>query len=340
MKLRALTAGTAATALLLAAGCGGSDVETVTNAEGEQLDKVTLTLNWYPYGEHAPFYYGKQQGIYEEHGISLDIRAGQGSQKTVQATAAGQTDFGWADTPALLAGVSQGLDVKSVGVYLQTTPSSVQFFSEQGISEPKDLKGKTVASTAGDALTNVFPLFLEANGMSEQDVDVQNTDAAGKMAAVMQGQTDALLGYATDQGPTMQEKSGKEVSYLRWAEHGLNFYSNGLLTAQEVLDDRGDLAQRMVAATTEAWEQAGEDREAAVDAMEGASEQLPSKQVLTEQFGETLELLHTDATEGQRPGVNTPEDWKKTIGIFADAGVIEEAGEPGEYWNSDIAPKE
>ncbi|MBB3664160.1 MULTISPECIES: ABC transporter substrate-binding protein [Prauserella salsuginis group] len=340
MKLRALTAGTAATALLLAAGCGGSEGETVTNAEGEELDKVTLTLNWYPYGEHAPFYYGKQQGIYEEHGISLDIRAGQGSQKTVQATAAGQTDFGWADTPALLAGVSQGLDVKSIGVYLQTTPSSVQFFSEEGISSPDDLKGKTVASTAGDALTNVFPLFLEANGLSEQDVQVQNTDAAGKMAAVMQDQTDALLGYATDQGPTMQEKAGKDVSYLRWAEHGLNFYSNGLLTAQDVLDDRGDLAQRMVAATTEAWEQAGQDREAAVDAMEGASEQLPSKPVLTEQFDETLELLHTDATEGERPGVNTPEDWEKTIGIFADAGVIDEAGEPGEYWERDLVAQE
>ncbi|OLT46912.1 sulfonate ABC transporter substrate-binding protein [Saccharomonospora sp. CUA-673] len=339
MKLRALTAGTASVALLLAAGCGGgSEGETVTGADGQELDQVTLTLNWYPYGEHAPFYYGVEQGIFEEHGISLEVRAGQGSQKTVQATAAGQTDFGWADTPALLSGVSQGLDVKSIGVYLQTTPSSVQFFAEQGVESPDDLKGKTVASTAGDALTDVFPLFLEANGLSDEDVRVQNTDAAGKMAAVMSGQTDALLGYATDQGPTMQEESGKEVSYLRWAENGLNFFSNGLLTAQDVLDDRGDLAQRMVAATTEAWEQAAEDREAAVEAMEGSSEQLPSKQVLTEQFDETLELLHTEATEGERPGVNTAEDWEQTIGIFADAGVIEEAGEPSEYWVDNVAP--
>ncbi|MFF5990545.1 ABC transporter substrate-binding protein [Prauserella flavalba] len=342
MKLPALvkSAVSVAAVLLLTAGCGGSEPETTTNAQGETLDKVTLTLNWYPYGEHAPFYYGKAQGIYEEHGIDLEIRAGQGSQKTVQAAAAGQTDFGWADTPALLAGVSQGLDVKSIGVFLQTTPSSVQFFSEQNISSPADLKGKTIASTAGDALTKTFPAFLQANGLAEGDVRIQNTDAAGKMAAVMSGQTDALLGYATDQGPTMQEKAGKEVSYLRFAENGLNFYSNGLIASQEVIDDRGDLAQRMVAATSEAWTAVQQDQQAAVDAMQGSSEQLPSKQVLAEQLASTLELLHTDATEGQAPGVNNEEDWKKTIRIFADAGVISSAEEPSAYWVSELAPKE
>lgn len=339
MRPHALVAGIAAV-LLLAAGCGGSGPETTTNEQGQTLDKVTLTLNWYPYGEHAPFYYGKAQGIYEKHGIDLTIRAGQGSQKTVQATAAGQTDFGWADTPALLAGVAQGLDVKSVGVFLQTTPSSVQFFSEQGISSPQDLKGKTIATTAGDALSATFPTFLKVNGLSESDVEMRNTDAAGKMAAVMSGQTDALLGYATDQGPTMQEKAGKEVSYLRFADHGLNFYSNGLLTSQSMLDEHRDLAARMVAATSEAWTAASGDQQAAVDAMQGASEQLPSKQVLAEQLASTLDLLHTEATQGKQPGVNTEEDWRKTIQIFADAGVIDTAEEPSTYWVSDLAPKQ
>src|SRR4051794_35867239 len=91
--------------LLVATACGEEGSDTSSNSSGNELDKVTLTLNWYPYGEHAPFYYGKQQKIFENHGIDLEIRAGQGSQKTVQATGAGQTDFGWADTPAVLSGV-------------------------------------------------------------------------------------------------------------------------------------------------------------------------------------------------------------------------------------------
>ncbi|MFG2054304.1 ABC transporter substrate-binding protein [Micromonospora sp. NPDC048930] len=338
MKLRTLVAALVP-ALILAttAACGSSSDEQAKNAQG--LDKVTLTLNWYPYGEHAPFYYGKKQGIFAKHGIDLTIQAGQGSQKTVQATAAGQTDFGWADTPALLSAVGQGMNVKSVGVFLQTTPSSVQFFSDKNISSPADLKGKTIASTAGDALSKTFPAFLKANGLAPTDVTLQNTDPAGKMAAVMSGKTDALLGFATDQGPTMQEKAGKQVSYLKFAEHGLSFYSNGLIASTDTIKNKQDLVKRMVAASSEAWAAAEKDAAGAVTAMQGASQQLPSEKVLTDQFNATLQLLHTDATKGQAPGVNDEADWTKTITVFADAGVISKAESPSAYWDASFAPK-
>src|SRR5690606_35501056 len=139
--------------------------------------------------------YGQKQGIYKKHGIDLQIKAGQGSQKTVQATAAGQTDFGWADTPALLAAVDRGMPVKSVGVFLQTTPASVQSFADAGIKKPADLKGKKIAGTAGDALARTFPVFLKKNGIKESEVPVQNTDPAGKMAAVMSGKVAGLMGF-------------------------------------------------------------------------------------------------------------------------------------------------
>ncbi|MGW0906118.1 ABC transporter substrate-binding protein [Streptomyces sp. NPDC002853] len=317
-----------------ATACGGDDDKTTVSDSGKKLDKVTLTLNWYPYGEHAPFYYGKQQKIFEKHGIDLDIRAGQGSQKTVQATGAGQTDFGWADTPAVLAGVDQGVKVKSLGVFLQTTPASVQFFDAQGIKAPADLKGKMIAGTAGDALTKTFPIFLEKNGMELSDVKVQNTDPAGKIAAVISGKTDALLGYASDQGPTMQNKAKKDVSYLRFSENGLNFYSNGLIAGPKTLQGNGDLAKRMTAAVSESWAAAEKSPEPAVTSMEGASEQLPPKDVLSEQFKTTLTLLHTDATKGKAPGANTEADWQQTIDVFSEAGMVKNAKPVAEYWDA------
>ncbi|MER8071820.1 ABC transporter substrate-binding protein [Streptomyces sp. NPDC094034] len=325
--------------LLVATACGEDGSGTTTSDSGKKLDKVTLTLNWYPYGEHAPFYYGKQQKIFEKHGIDLTIRAGQGSQKTVQATAAGQTDFGWADTPAVLSGVDQGVKVKSLGVFLQTTPSSVQFFASENVSTPADLKGKTIAGTAGDALTKTFPIFLEKNNLKESDVRIQNTDPAGKIAAVISGKTDALLGYASDQGPTMQDKAKKDVSYLRFSEHGLNFYSNGLIAGQQILSGRSELAGRMVRAVSEAWTAAEKAPEAAVAEMDGASEQLPPTNVLLEQFKTTVTLLHTDATRGKAPGVNTEGDWQQTIDVFSEAGLVKSPKAVAEYWDSGTALK-
>jgi NitT/TauT family transport system substrate-binding protein len=325
--------------LLVATACGEDGSDKTTSDSGKELDKVTLTLNWYPYGEHAPFYYGKQQKIFEKHGIDLNIQAGQGSQKTVQATGAGQTDFGWADTPALLSGVDSGVKVKSLGVFLQTTPSSVQFFESKGIKTPADLKGKTIAGTAGDALSKTFPIFLKKNDLAESDVKVQNTDPAGKIAAVISGKTDGLLGYASDQGPTMQNKAKKPVGYLRFSENGLNFYSNGLITGQKFLTGKKDVAARMVKAVSESFAAAEKAPEPAVAAMQGASEQLPPKEVLSEQFKTTLTLLHTRATEGKAPGVNTDADWQQTIDVFAEAGLVKSPKAVTDYWNSATALK-
>jgi NitT/TauT family transport system substrate-binding protein len=337
MKLRRLALALVPIVALTAA-CGGGAHKT-KSASGKELDKVTLTLNWYPYGEHAPFYYGKKQGIFEKQGIDLQIKAGQGSQKTVQATAAGQTDFGWADTPTLLTGVSTGLPVKSIGVYLQTTPASVQFFGDKPIKTPADLKGKRIAATAGDAPSRTFPVFLKKNGLSASDVTLQNTDPAGKMAAVISGRTDGLIGYANDQGPTMQAKSGKTVSYLKFADFGLNYYSSGLLVGDRKLKSDADLVKRMSAATSAAWVAAEQNPASAVAAMQGASQQLPPPAVLTEQFKTTLTLLHTDATKGKAPGVDTEADWQQTISVFTQAGLITKAQPPSAYWASASAPQ-
>src|SRR5262249_32460174 len=62
-------------------------------------DKVTLMLNWYVYGEHAPFYYGKEKGYFKDAGIDLEIQEGRGSGTVTQVVAAKTVQFGYVDVP-------------------------------------------------------------------------------------------------------------------------------------------------------------------------------------------------------------------------------------------------
>jgi NitT/TauT family transport system substrate-binding protein len=335
-RSRAIVA-VAGAAVLALAGCGGGG-EKAPGTEGSATG-ATLMLNWYPYGEHAPFYYGVQEGIFAKHGIDLKIDAGQGSTKTVQAVGSQQADFGWADTPAVLSNIDKGVKVKSVGVFLQTTPSAVQVFADSGINTPQDLAGRTIAVSAGDAPTVTFPLYLDKVGVPEDKVTQQNLDAAGKMSALMSGRVDGLIAFAHDQGPTIQKKSGREVRYLRYSDAGLNYYSNGLIANTRTISDSPELVQSMVDATSEAFAAAAANPDAAVTAMAGKDPQMPPREVLLQQWQQTIPLLSTPATGGKVPGTNVPEDWTSTIKTLTDAGLLKTAKDPSEYWDSSFAPK-
>ncbi|QIK71064.1 ABC transporter substrate-binding protein [Propioniciclava coleopterorum] len=335
-------AGLGATVALAAAGCStgptAAPAPTGGSTAGAAPTPVTLMLNWYPYGEHAGFYYGVEKGIFARHGIDLKIQAGQGSTKTVQAVGGNQVMFGWADTPAVLSNIDKGVKARSVGVFLQTTPSSVQLFEEKGVKTPADLKGKTIAVSAGDAPTVMFPTYLKKAGLQPTDVQTQNLDAAGKISAVLAGQVDGLIGFAHDQGPTIAAKSGKPMTYLRYSDVGLNYFSNGLIVNPETISSKPELVKAMVAATSEAYAAAAKDVDAAAKSMEGKDPQMPALPVLTQQWTETIKLLSTDATKGKAPGTNAASDWDATIKVLADAGLIGGVKPASTYFDASFQP--
>src|SRR5665213_2700803 len=125
-------------------------------APAAAADKVVLMLNWYVYGEHAPFYYGKAKGIYAAENIDLEIQEGRGSAATTQAVAAKTADFGYVDVPTMMRAATKGAPVIATGVLLQTSPMSVMGFVERGIRKPDDIKGKIVAITPADSICLLY----------------------------------------------------------------------------------------------------------------------------------------------------------------------------------------
>lgn len=322
----------AAGVVVAVSACGGGTEAGGPGGEGDGgLTEVTVTLNWVPYGEHAPFYYGVEQGIFEDAGIDLTIQPGNGSGNTVQQVAQRNTDFGWADTPPLANAIASGMPVRSVGVFLQTGPSSVEFFDDQGITEPADLVGKTVGGTPGDAMYGTFPAWLELNGVDPADVTVVNVDAAGKIAALIEGKVDAIQGFHHDQAPTIENQTGKEVSALPFSDFGMNLLGTGLVAHEATIDADPELVQAMVRATSEAFLAASEDPEAAVAAMAAGAEQAPDEAVLAAQLEATIGLLGLD--EAPAPGANTEQQWTDTLTFLSENTEFEGDVAPADYWD-------
>ena len=311
-----------------------------TTAFAQNKEKVTLMLNWYLYSEHAPFFIGKEKGFFDAEGIELDIQEGRGSGPTIQAVAAKTVTFGYADVGTMIKIASKGAPVVAVGIALQTSPMSVMGFADKNIRKPDDIKGKTVAVTPGDSMSQIWPLFLKKTGLKEGDFKVVAGDAQTKLNAVINGQADLLLGYVMDQNMKLQDATKKPVTPIRFADFGVNLISSGIIANKDLLKEKPDLVKRFMRAATRSFEEAEKNPEAAVDAMLKANPKSGFRDTLITGMKLTTALYHTTDTAKNRPFRVAPANMADSLNMLVEYGGMEKAsaGKPEDYYTNEFLP--
>ncbi len=309
------------------------------SAQAQQKEKVSLMLNWYLYSEHAPFFLGKERGYFDAEGIDLDIQEGRGSGPTIQAVAAKTIPFGYADVGTMIKVAAKGAPVKTIGVALQKSPMSVMGLSERNIKKPEDIKGKIIAVTPGDSMSQIFPLFLKKTGLKESDFSTVAGDGQTKLNAVINGQADLLLGYLMDQNIKIQDATKKPVTVIPFADYGVNMIVSGIITHKDLLRDKPDLVRRFMRASTRAFEDAEKSPEAAVDAMLKANAKSGVRDSLIVGLKLTTPLYHTAETAKLRPFRVSPNDMTESFTLLVDYGGLDKsAGRAEDYYSNDYLP--
>ena len=304
-------------------------------------DKVTLMLNWYVYGEHAPFYYGKEKGFFEKAGIDLDIQEGRGSGVVAQAVAAKTVQFGYIDVPTMMRAAVKGAPITAVGVALQTSPMSAMGFVEKNIKKAEDLKGKTVATTPGDSMSQIWPLFLKKANLKESDMKILSGDATTKLNAVINGQADVLLGYVMDQSMRIKDATGKDVFPIKFADYGINLVSSGVVANRDFVKDNQDLVKRFMLAATQSIEAAVKDPKGAAQSILNANPKGGKIETLTQGFELTIPLYKDPSGKANRPFNVTDANMKETVDVMVEFGGLEAKAkdEIKTYYTNEFLPK-
>ena len=302
-------------------------------------DKVTLMLNWYVYGEHAPFYYGKQLGLYQAEGIDLDIQEGRGSAVTAQAVAAGSATFGYIDVPTMMRAAVKGAPLTAVGVLIQVNPMSVMGFADKNMRKAEDIKGKTVAVSPGDSLSQIWPLFLKKTGLKESDFNTVSGDATTKLNAVINGRADLLLGYLMDQSMRIKDATGKDVYPIRFADYGINLVSSGIVCRTSLLTENADLVRRFMRASVKAVEAAAKDPAAAAQAVLTAVPKGGKLPTMQEGFELTIPLYRLPGATNE-PFKVSDKLMQESVDLMVEYGGLDPAAKDKvhSFYSNDFLP--
>lgn len=225
----------AASAALLLSGCVAG--EGAASEEGG-----TLTIDYATYNPLSLVI--KKEGwledALEKQHVTVNWVQSAGSNKANEALRSGAIDVGSTAGSAALLARANGSPIKTIDVFSQPEWSAVVVGSNSSIASVKDLKGKQIAATKGTDPYFFLLQALEANGLSADDVTIQNLQHADGWTALQNGSVDAWSGL--DPIMASAEKSGATLLY-----RNVEFNTYGLLNATEsFLRSKPEVAQTVV----------------------------------------------------------------------------------------------
>lgn len=158
----------------------------------QQPSKIILAENPVPLSSITII--AKDKGFFSEEGLDVEVRNLTTGKLCLDAVIGGGADFATvAETPLMRAGFADQKVNVSATIASSNNDCKVIARKDKGISEPKDLKGKKVATVVGTSADFFMSSFLTAKGLSTKDVSVTNLQPPDMVTALIRGDIDAFF---------------------------------------------------------------------------------------------------------------------------------------------------
>lgn len=294
----ALVAGT-----LALAGCGsGSPTGTGESgseagasspaADSGELTKVSVGT--IAIASSTELRYGVAEGIFEDHGLDVELIEGQGGAALLPAVQNGSMQFAVGNPMSVLTAADQGLPMKVVSGYSWSSSegediNAVIARKDSGITGFADLEGKTVSVNAVHTLGDLSIMeAAEMAGADPEEINFNEMPFPDMLAQLEQGNVDAVWLPEPFMGRAVADPENVVVGYPNQE------VMDGMpltipFTSESIAAEDPELVTAFQEALTESTERAAENEEK-VRAM------LPEFLKMDEETAQSmgLEPAHTD----------------------------------------------
>jgi len=234
----------------------------------DAADKLLFVTDYGLYGRHAYYFVAIEKGYYAREDLEIEIARSQGSANTIKQVANATAQVGFADAFAVVLGrANDDIPVKLVAMIYPKPPHAVYVLKESGIAKPKDFAGKTLADTAFSSVPKLFATYARAAGFDAGSVKwiAANSDALPGMLTAKR--VDGIGQFTVGEPLLAATAAPKEVLGLPYSDAGLDYYSNGIVASDTMIENNPDLVRRFVKATLDGLKSAIADPKEAGEIM-------------------------------------------------------------------------
>ncbi|WP_062213626.1 ABC transporter substrate-binding protein [Streptomyces sp. NBRC 109706] len=240
------------------AGSGGD-----TNGDG--LREVTVGV--IPILDVAPLYLGEAEGVFAEHGLTLDFKSAQGGAAIVPGVVSGEYDFGYSNVTSLMLAQEQGLDLRVVSAGASSTGDPADDFGSivvpegSDITSVADLPGRTVAiNTLNNINDTLIREAVDQAGGDSSRIEFVELAHSDMVAALETGQVD--VAWEVEPFLTIARQGGAVDLWSLYAEATDDLTVATYFASASVVENDPELVEAFAAAAAESFAHATENPDA------------------------------------------------------------------------------
>lgn len=323
-----------ATALL--AGCGketGGAGGAPAKEAANELEKVTVLLDWTPNTNHTGLYVAKAKGYYEEAGLDVEI-VGPLEGSVAQLVAAGKADFGISYQEEVTNARVASIPIRAIAAVIQHNTSGFAAPVEKGINTPKDFEGKKYGGWGSPMEEAIIKALMQKHGADFSKVQMVNIGAADFFSTV-QKDVDFEWIYWGWTG-IEAELRGIKLNFIKLTDEdpALDYYTPVLIASDNTLATKPELARKFLAATSRGYEFAIANPEDAAGILATAVPELNKELVLASQ----KYLANEYQADAPRWGEMKESVWKTYADWMYERGLIEKNIDPKAAFTNEFLP--
>jgi putative hydroxymethylpyrimidine transport system substrate-binding protein len=318
-RLRVVLAGLLVVALsVLAVACGGGSSSSSASSEGEgggegkalsSMTDATLVLDFIPNAVHAGIYQALEAGYYKEENINLKIIQPTSTADTLKLIDAGKAEFGIADGIDVATQITDGRDAKGIMALLERPPGGLITLKKEGITNPKELEGKTVGITGVPSDTAILNTVVSDAGGDPNNINVVTIGFNG-VQNLENGKVAAFTGFIPADGVQVEHDGFPTESFPLDEWGGPSYPGLVVFSTQARIEQEPALMQAFVSATIKGYEDVFKNPQEGIEALVNANPDV-NEELATESLKAYMPLFKGKASQ---------------YGIF-ETSVIEELSE-------------